>query len=164
MRTFSADIRNAIKQAKPFASLEHELYLTLQRLAGELGAELGELFRAAGLSGPQYNILRILRGAGAAGLPCSEVAERLVTKAPDVTRLLDRMEKRGWVTRCRHAGDRRVVTARITAAGLSLLAALDAPVAALHEAQFAHLTPEQRGGLLELLRAARARPGETSQP
>lgn len=156
MRAFK--VGDSIKQAKPFESLEQELYLTLQRLAGELNADLGELFKASGLSGPQYNILRILRGAGANGLPCSEVAERLVTKAPDMTRLLDRMEKQGWVTRCRHENDRRVVTARITEAGLALLEGLDPSVAALHKAQFAHLGEERVRELLGLLEAARARP------
>lgn len=148
----------SIQQIKPFGSLEHELYLTVQRLASELSAEVSELLRDLGLSGPQYNILRILRGAGGAGLPCSEIAERLVTKAPDMTRLLDRMEQQGLVTRCRDGRDRRVVAARITDQGLTLLGRLDAPLGALHEKQFAHLGAEGAAQLLGLLEGARSRP------
>lgn len=148
----------ATKQTKPFRSLEHALYITLQRLASDLHQESAELFRDVGLSAPQFNILRILRGAGEEGLPCTDISERLITRAPDITRLLDRMEKQGLVTRCRSESDRRVVTARIAEAGLALLARLDAPLAALHRKQFAHLNAEKSAWLLELLEEVRLRP------
>ncbi len=144
-------------RGKPL-SLEHALYLSLQRLASELHQETAELFKEAGLSAPQFNILRILRGAGEGGLPCNDISERLIARAPDMTRLLDRMEQQGLVTRNRSEVDRRIVAARITEAGLALLAGLDAPLLNLHQQQFAPLGEEKSARLLELLEAARAKP------
>ena len=114
------------------------------------------LFRS--LSGSQYNILRILRGAGEDGLPCSEISERLVSRDPDVTRLLDRMEKRGLVVRGRWSADRRVVTARITKEGMELANRLDAPVIENHRRQLGHMKKKDLRALIDLLEVAR---GET---
>lgn len=128
----------------------------MQRLALGLNHETAELLRAHGLSSPQFNILRILRGAvgeGQAGLAAAQIGERLVTHAPDLTRLLDRMALQGFVVRERQGGDRRVVTTSITGKGLSLLADLDAPVASLHQRQLGHLGPERLRALLSLLEA-----------
>ncbi|WP_293915080.1 MarR family transcriptional regulator [Deinococcus sp.] len=130
---------------------EHQLYLALQTLASDLSQQPTELLRATGLSTAQFNVLRILRGAGA-GLTCGEIGGRLIARDPDVTRLLDRLEHAGLVARTRERRDRRVVTSRISEAGLKLLASLDAPLSRLHAAQFAHLPPEKLELLLTLLR------------
>lgn len=139
-----------------FASLEHEVYLTLQRLAADLGYQTAERLKGADLSPAQFNVLRILRGAGEGGLTCGEIGERLITRDSDVTRLLDRLEKQELVTRVRSTQDRRVVLTCITARGLGLLADLDEPLAALHRAQLGHLGPQKLTQLLALLGEASA--------
>jgi DNA-binding MarR family transcriptional regulator len=134
---------------------EQEAFLNVVRAADWLTRGSAELLKEHGLSGAQYNVLRILRGSEPGGLPCKEVAERMITREPDVTRLLDRMESRGMIARSRSEADRRVVVTRITREGLELLTELDDPVAALHKRQFAHLTREQLAEfnrLLELVR------------
>lgn len=133
----------------------------MQRLVVGFNHDIAELLKAHGLSAPQFNILRILRGArheGAGGLAAGEIGARLIAHAPDLTRLLDRMAAQGLVVRAREAGDRRVVTAHITDKGLALLAALDAPLADLHKGQLGHLGPERLIVLKDLLEAARAQP------
>jgi DNA-binding MarR family transcriptional regulator len=149
------DLQSEIKQKKPFQLREEELFLNLVRTADLLARKGAELFKAADLSPNQYNVLRILRGAGAEGLACGEVGDRMVTRDPDITRLLDRLEKRDLVRRSREKGDRRVVTARITPAGLELLKKLDEPVADLHRSQLGHLDPKQQETLIHLLELAR---------
>ena len=151
-----------IRQRKPFVSLEEEVFLGLQRTASLLLQALGRELKVHDLTPAQYNALRILRGAepGAAasgGLTCSEIGERLVSPGPDVTRLLDRLEQRGVVARQRDAGDRRVVRARITAAGLALLAELDAPVAEALGHLLGGLGEKRLRGFVSLLAAARER-------
>ena len=137
----------------------HDVFLSLQRLVLALNQEVADLLKTRGLSAPQFNILRILRGAraepeGETGLACSEIGARLLTHAPDLTRLLDRMAAQGLVVRARAPSDRRVVAARITEKGLALLAELDAPLTALHTEQLGHLGPERLGQLRMLLEAA----------
>ncbi len=142
-------------------SLEHEVYLSLQRLATALSYEAAELFKAYGLSAPQFNILRILRGAAGRnlehpGLSAHDIGERLLVHAPDLTRLLDRMGTQGLIARCRKTTDRRVVTVRLTDKGRQLLADLDTPLLELHQRQFAALDQAQLEtlqGLLELTQA-----------
>lgn len=124
-----SDLQHELRQSQPFESAEVEAYLALQRTAEQLSGELAELLKGSALSPTQYNALRILRGAGADGLHCSAIHERMVTRDSDITRLLDRLEKQGLVTRWRSASDRRVVMARITESGLAQLTALDRPVA-----------------------------------
>lgn len=151
-----------IKKTRPFELLEEEAMLNTLRTADVLQGDLADLFKAAGLSSTQYNVLRILRGAAhteADGLPCGEIAARLVTRDPDVTRLLDRLEKRNLIARCRPERDRRVVRARITQAGLELLAGLDPQVADAHRRQFAHMTRSELQQLVLLLEKARERSG-----
>ncbi len=152
-------IQTEIRQAKPFASLEEETFLNLQRTADRLLAGLARVLKAADLSPAQYNVLRILRGAGATGLACREIGERMVTRDPDITRLLDRLERRGLVTRSRDNGDRRVVTARITPPALELLQTLDGPVEEANRQQLGHLGAQRLELLIELLEAARERAG-----
>ena len=117
----SGHLQKELKQQKPFGSLEQEVVLNVMRTAGSFRKGVSEVLKPFDLSSPQYNILRILRGAPEDGLPCSEVGDRLVGRDPDVTRLLDRLEKRELVERGRSLSDRRVVNARITAPGISPL-------------------------------------------
>ncbi|WP_420596230.1 MarR family winged helix-turn-helix transcriptional regulator [Deinococcus sp.] len=142
-----------------FASPQHAAFLAVQRLAQQQAAQAAELLKAHGLSVAQYNVLRILRGANQS-LTCGEIGERLIAHDPDVTRLLDRLTKQGWVSRQRDGADRRVVTSQLTPAGAELLERLDEPTAALHRAQFAHLSAQQLGGLLALLDTAFVPKGE----
>jgi DNA-binding MarR family transcriptional regulator len=123
----------------------------LLRTASELDQQVAQALKPAEVTPAQYNVLRILRNAGAAGLACSDVSERLVRHDPDVTRLLDRLEARGFVERSRDAEDRRVVTARITPKGRAVLDKLGESIAALHARQFEHLSREEFRTLLSLL-------------
>ena len=139
---------------------EREVYLLLQHVAGIQVQELAVLLRPAGVTPGQYHVLRVLRDAGRPGLSCSAVAERSVSGDPDVTRLLDRLEKQGWIERARESSDRRVVTSRITDEGRRLLDELEAPVAALHERQLERLGARDLPTLRRLLHAvADAVPG-----
>ena len=135
-----------------------DAYLAVVRTAEDLQRGFNELFKASDLSFAQYNVLRILRGAGADGLTCGGVSERLVQHDPDVTRLLDRLEKRSLIERHRDQKDRRVVRTAITDAGLALLADLDEPVDAVHEQQFGHLSEARLKELMTLLEEARRDP------
>ena len=127
----------------------------LLRTALELDLQLGQALRAAEVTPAQYNVLRILRHAGGAGLACSDIAERLVRPDPDVTRLLDRLEARGFVTRARDTADRRYVLARITDEGRAVLARHGAAIAALHAKQFSRLDREEFRTLVSLLEKLR---------
>ncbi len=140
------------KPAEP----EHETFLALVRLSTSFSQDVAELLKARGLSAPQFNVLRILRGAGEAGLTCGEVAARLITKDSDITRLLDRLEKQGLVSRAREHDDRRIVITRITPRGKKALAELDEPIAALHKSQLGHLGARKLQALLRLLEEASA--------
>src|SRR5439155_25594712 len=116
-----------------------------------------EVLRDSNLSTTQYNVLRILRGAGGDGLACGEVADRMISRDPDMTRLLDRMEKRGLIARTRGKDDRRIVRARITPAGLKLLAGLDDVIVTAHREQLGHLGAEKLKKFIALLEEARER-------
>jgi DNA-binding MarR family transcriptional regulator len=144
-----------IKQAKPFSTVQEEAILALLRTADLLIAPTNEILRGANLSHSQYNVLRILRGAGAEGLPCGEISERMIRRDPDLTRLLDRLETRGLVTRARGKTDRRVVLASITSEGLALLASLDAPVQASVQTILAHVPKKRLETLIEILEEVR---------
>lgn len=128
-----------------------EVYLLLQHVAGAQVQELAVLLRTAGITPEQYHVLRVLRDSKTGGLACSAVAERSVSGDPDVTRLLDRLEKQGWVGRVRESSDRRVVTARITNEGLRLLASLEEAVAALHAEQVRNLGTGDLAALRRIL-------------
>jgi MarR family transcriptional regulator, organic hydroperoxide resistance regulator len=144
-----------IKQRKPFGSLEEEAYLNLLRTADALFRGEEALLKPLDLSPPQYNVLRILRGAGADGLACKEIADRMLTRDPDVTRLLDRLEQRGLAVRAREQRDRRVITARITEAGSRVLKQLDRPILELQRQQLGHLGKKRLEALVLLLESAR---------
>jgi len=149
-------LREAIKQQRPFASLEQEVFLEVLRTGHALVGDLVELLKPHGLTQPQYNVLRILRGAGRAGLPTGEVGARMVaSREPDVTRLLMRMEERGLVARERRTDNRRFVTVRITVEGRRVLRSLDAPVAEMHVTQLRHMSRRKLELLAELLEQVR---------
>jgi DNA-binding MarR family transcriptional regulator len=135
---------------------EEAAFLDLLRTCDLLSRGPAQMLKAEDLSATQYNVLRILRGAPD-GLPCGEIANRMITRDPDVTRLLDRLEKRGLIARWRETKDRRMVLARITAGGLKLLAGLDEPVQETHRRQLGHLGKERLRALAALLEAVRAK-------
>lgn len=135
------------------AVLSRDVYLELHRLHEAVNGPFSELFRHHGLSQTQFNVLRILRGAGEP-LPCSTIGERLVTRVPDVTRLVDRMERAGLVERVRSEADRRVVLVHITDEGLDTCDLLDEPVLDLHERQLTALSLTKLAELRSLLREA----------
>ena len=134
---------------------EEIAFLDLARTTDMLSRGLVQLLKTGDLSPTQYNVLRILRGTPE-GLPCGEIAARMITRDPDVTRLLDRLEKRGLISRSRESEDRRMVMARITPDGLALLASLDSPVVEAHRRQLGHLGKARLRALTELLVEARA--------
>lgn len=146
-----------IKQTKPFASPELEAFLNLVRSADLVHREATAILKTRGLSQTTYNVLRILRGAGQAGLSCSELGSRLVTFDPDITRLLDRLEAHGLVTRHRDDTDRRVVVVRATSAGLALASdsSLDQQLLDCHRRQFSSFSAEQLTLLINLLERLR---------
>jgi len=140
---------------KGVGSPEETAFLDLLRTTDMLSRGLVQVLRTEALSSTQYNVLRILRGSPG-GLPCGEVANRMITRDPDVTRLLDRLEKRALISRCRETKDRRTVMARITTEGLKVLARLDEPVKAAHSRQLGHLGRERLRALTELLQVSRS--------
>lgn len=148
-------LRDEIKQSRPFASLEEEAILGAQRTASVLEQAVSAALKPHELSSTQYNALRILRGAGKAGLACQEIAERMVTRDPDITRLVDRLEARKLIERARSPRDRRVVVVRISEAGKRLLASMDSTIEALPRRILGHLGPRRLRLLIELLERAR---------
>ena len=155
MLLISMKLKNAIKQKRPFTSVQEEVLLALARTADQLSVPMHDVLRQAGLSSSQYNVLRILRGSAGEPLPCGEIAERMVRRDPDLTRLLDRLEKGGLVTRSRGTDDRRVVRAAITDEGLELLESLDAPIEESVRKALAHVPVARLKVLLEILEEAR---------
>ena len=131
--------------------LEDHLFVVLLKTADSLSQEAEQVIKSTGLTATQYNVLRILRGAEPEGLLCRGIAERMISRDPDMTRLLDRLEKQGCISRQRQQDDRRVIIARITAGGLKLLKKLDQPVHDLHKAQFRHMPAAKLQQLAELL-------------
>src|SRR6202162_3705775 len=151
----SRGLQAELKQNIPFTSREQEAYLALLRTADALQAEVEAWLKEFGLTGTQYNALRILRGAGPEGLPCREIGERMITHDPDITRLLNRLEDRGFVERSRAKRDRRVIYGKITAAGLKLLREMDAPVEKRGREMLRHVGQEKLKQLIELLELVR---------
>ncbi len=149
-------MNRAVQPGKPRIppSVEEAVFLELSRTADLLSRALASVLKMEDLSATQYNVLRILRGAPD-GLPCGEVGNRMITRDPDITRLLDRLEKRELISRCRETKDRRMVMARITPDGLKLLAQMDAPVQDAHRRQLGHLGQQRLRTLSELLQVAR---------
>lgn len=144
-----------IRQTKPFASLAEEAFLNIWRTAEVLFRAMGEPLKPYGLTLTQYNALRVLRGAEPEGLTCRSLGERMISHDPDVTRLLDRLAKQGLIARRRSVRDRRVVTTRITPAGLALMARLDGPMPQVPRRMLDHLGEAQLRGVIRLLEQAR---------
>jgi DNA-binding MarR family transcriptional regulator len=146
--------------------LEDQIFIAVMKAADYLGQQAEQLLKSHGLTGTQYNVLRILRGAGQDGLPCRSVGDRMISHDPDMTRLLDRMEKRGLITRERQKDDRRVVKTRITAQGMEMLKRLDQPVREMHKQQFQHMNTIKLKQLADLLgecqKPASKQPSEAS--
>lgn len=153
-------IQTELQQNKPFSSLEEEALLALVRTADQLQWRLGRMLAHYNLSPTQYNALRILRGAGPDGLRCSEIGERMISREPDITRLLDRLEHRSLVRRRRGAKDRRVIKAHITKNGIKLLNGLDQEVEKFIRDLLGHLGEHRLRSLVQLLQAVREFPVE----
>ena len=148
-------LQQEIKQTKPIRLLEEETSLNLVRTADLLAQRLTDVLKPHSISSTQYNVLRILRGGGSDGVSCKDIGNRLVTRDPDIPRLMDRLEKRGLLTRDRAKEDRRVVVHKLTPAGIELVNALDEPVESVHRAALGHMTKaklHELVGLLEELR------------
>ena len=143
---------------KPFKSVEEEAILSIARTAALLEHADAEALKPFDLTLTQYNVLRILRGAAENGLCRNEVGERLVTRVPDVTRLLDRMEASGLIVRQRSGSDRRFVTTRITDKGLKLLEKIDRELPAIHGRQLGHVSQKRLRELIDLLEDVRTAP------
>ena len=151
----SPSLQQDLRQTKPFSSLQHEAYLSVVRTSSTLTDRVEDVLKPYGISATQYNVLRILRGAGKGGLCRNELRDRMLTRMPDMTRLLDRMEDAGLVTRSRERDDRRMVLTQITARGRELLGELDRPMAQLHREQLSPLSDEQLRSLIDLLTLVR---------
>jgi DNA-binding MarR family transcriptional regulator len=152
----SRGLQAELKQNLPFSSLEQEAYLALLRTADALQSQVESWLKEFGLTGTQYNALRILRGAGSEGLPCREIGDRMITHDPDITRLLDRLEDRGLVKRNRANLDRRVIYGKISSAGLKLLRQIDIPLENKGREMLKHVRQEKLKQLIELLELVRA--------
>lgn len=151
------DLREDLRQRKPFTSLEQEAQLNVVRTASLLVDSFEQMLRPYGITATQYNVLRILRGAEPDGLCRNELRDRMLTRMPDVTRLLDRMEDAKLVARARDSEDRRLVSTRITTKGLRLLDELDEAVTQEHMRRFHHLNKTQLKSLIDLLNAVRSK-------
>lgn len=160
-------LQHELGKRKPFECPEEEAFLSIIRTADVLHRQAAEMFKPHDLSPTQYNVLRILRGtcpAGTSGLPCGAIADHMLTKDPDMTRLLDRLEKRGLISRARAEKDRRIVRTCITDKGLQVLAELDPLIADCHRRYLGHMGEERLKQLIELLEVAREKvSAETSR-
>lgn len=150
-------LQEELKQTRPFKSVEEELYLSIIRTAAVLEHALGQALKPYNITPTQYNVLRMLRGAGPVGLCRNAVGERLVANVPDVTRLLDRMEETGLIVRERSAEDRRYVTARISPRGLELVNRLDGSITDIHHQHLGHVHRDDQRELIALLTRVRTR-------
>lgn len=149
-------LRDELRQQKPFTSLREEAFLNVARTEAVLSDGIEQVIAPHGLSLTQYNVLRMLRGAGANGLCRNEIRDRLISRMPDVSRLLDRMEAAKLVSRVRSTEDRRLVNTTLTKQGRALVDALDDAVAQEHERRLGHLTRAQLRSLVDLLSLARS--------
>jgi DNA-binding MarR family transcriptional regulator len=141
-------ILEELKQTRPFEDRRQEAALNILRTADALKRRLELLLKRHGITSAQYNVLRILRGAGERGLHCGGIAERMITAEPDITRLLTRMERLGLLVRRRNGSDRRVVTAFATERGLQILDELEMPLRELQQRQFALLSDDEIDALI----------------
>jgi DNA-binding MarR family transcriptional regulator len=163
-------LADEIKKKLPFESASEEAMLNLMRTHSALAGPSETLFKEFGISPPKYNILRILRGSkktgecGKYGLPSLDIAERMITRVPDITRLVDGLESDGLVARMRCTEDRRVVYVGITQAGINLLEKMDSPVTELNRRLLAHFSKEELAEFNRLLVKARQIPSNEKHP
>jgi MarR family transcriptional regulator, organic hydroperoxide resistance regulator len=148
-------IQDEIRQSKPFVNVAAEAHVSLLRTADVVGREIAEVLKPYGVSPTQYNVLRILRGAGPSGLACGEIGGRMITQDPDITRLLDRMEKAGWIERTRDSRDRRVVMTRLTRQGKKLTDDLEEPLSAFERRRLKRVGEKRLRDLVHLLEVVR---------
>ena len=148
-------LRDEIKQTKPFSSLEQEAQLSIVRTGAMMMDEIEQFLKPYGVTATQYNVLRILRGSEPDGLCRNELRDRMLTRMPDVTRLLDRMEEAGLVARTREDEDRRMVRSKITERGMKLLADVDGATQDEHKRRFRKLDDGQMRTLIDLLTVVR---------
>ena len=161
MVTRTSPLRDELKQTRPFTSLAQEALVSILRTAALVQRQVSQVVEGSGVTIQQYNVLRILRGAGTDGLPTLAIRDRMIEEAAGITRLLDKLEAAGHVVRERSTPDRRQVVCRITPTGLKLLAALDEPVDTAGATGFNALDEAEQTSLVELLAAVRA--GFTSE-
>jgi len=152
----SSTLRDEIKQTRPFRSTAEEVVVSILRTAAVVQRHLAQVVEAQGITIQQYNVLRILRGAGDAGLPTLAIRDRMVEEAAGITRLLDKLESAGHVVRERSTPDRRQVLCHITPSGVSVIAALDQRMDAANQRSSSMLDDAERHQLVELLGAVRA--------
>jgi len=146
------NLRAELRQSRPFRNLREEAILNVWRTGDFVAGKLQRLLKTqGGISQTQYNVLRILRGSGEGGLPCGEIAGRMLTRDPDVTRLMDRLVRLGLARRARERQDRRVIRVRITPAGMKLVAGLEAPVNKLIDETLGHMKRAELRTLIALL-------------
>ena len=162
MPTKTSALRDEIKQTRPFRSAASEAVVSILRTAAVLQRHLSQVVEVESITIQQYNVLRILRGAGTVGLPTLAIRDRMIEEAAGITRLLDKLETVGFVVRERSTPDRRQVLCKITPVGLRLLTQLDEPVDAANENAIAMLGDPEKAALVELLGAVRA--GLSSNP
>jgi DNA-binding MarR family transcriptional regulator len=151
----SGKLAKEIRQTKPFQSREEEALLNLGRTWEFLQKHVADLMKEHGLTTTQYNMLRILRGAGPDGVTCSQATERMLSPDPDITRLLDRMETQGLIRRDRTPEDRRIVIARITDRGLELANHIDGPLHQLLQQCLGRVGRQRLKDLIDTLEALR---------
>lgn len=157
----ASSLQAELKQKIPFTNPEQEAYLALLRTADALQSRMETKLKEFGLTGTQYNALRILRGAGPDGLPCSEIGERMITHDPDITRLLNRLQDRGLAERTRGRQDKRVVYGKISQAGLKLLREMDVPLQKFGTELLRHVGQPKLKQLIELLEQVRSGAGDS---
>lgn len=151
----TSKLQEEIKQTRSFATMEEEALLNIRRTSDRLQYNGQQLFKPHGITPTQYNVLRILRGAGDKGLRCSEIGERLVSSDPDITRLLGRLQKQKLIRRKREPKDKRVIYTKITDEGLRLLKEMDPLVNENAKQLFKHMSKEKLATLISLLEEAR---------
>ena len=157
MAIVAQNIIDELKQTRPFPSKEQEVAVALLRTADVLRRLVGIVVEPQGITVQQYNVLRILRGAGERGLPTLDIADRMIETTPGITRLIDRLEQKKLVSRERCPTDRRQVFCRISATGLAMLDELDAPLQQVSESAMSHMKKTELASLLDLLDRTRER-------
>ncbi|MCY3008010.1 MAG: MarR family transcriptional regulator [Planctomycetota bacterium] len=147
--------QESLATIRKFDSQEQEVYLSLWRTYDRLKAIEDDLFGQWGITSQQYNVLRILQAAAPEPVPTLQISNRLISRAPDITRMLDKLQLNGWIRRVRTEEDRRTVLVEITDEGQQLLEKLEEPVKSLHISQLGHLSQTDRATLCQLLQKTR---------